>query len=105
MTPLTGTSSQIEWATQIRLAVDVEFTRVASAFEAVAIRQTGLARTETQSLIAIVEEKRAETMDNDHAGYFIRDGRELNDQGRQLIFRDPRYKAIAADRAARRRKS
>ena len=52
-------------------------------------------------MIAILEERRAETIGNDQAGYFIRDWQELNDQVRQLIFRDSRYQAIKAGRSAR----
>jgi len=98
---LTGTASQIEWAEQIRVNVAHEFDRVANAFRTVADRQTEQAQAETRTLIAILEEKRAETLGNARAGYFIRDWQELNDQVRQLIFRDSRYQAIKAGRAAR----
>jgi cell division FtsZ-interacting protein ZapD len=98
---LTGTSSQIEWAEQIRLNVDLEFDRVAKAFQTVADRQSGIEQAETQGVIAILEEKRAGTMAHDRAGYFIRDWQELNDQVRQMIHKDPRYQAIRAGRMAR----
>jgi hypothetical protein len=100
---LTGTASQIEWAEQIRVNVAQEFDRVANAFRTVAVKQTEQVQAETRTLIAVLEEKRAETMGNDRAGYFIRDWQELNDQVRQLIAKDSRYQAIKADRAARKK--
>jgi hypothetical protein len=98
---LTGTASQIEWAEQIRMNVAREFDRVANAFRTVAGTQTEQTRAETQALIAILEEKRAETMGHERAGYFIRDWQELNSQVRELIASDSRYQAIKAGRAAR----
>jgi hypothetical protein len=52
-------------------------------------------------VIAILEEKRAETMANNQAGYFIRNWQELTDQVRQLIAADVRYQAIRANRKSR----
>jgi hypothetical protein len=100
---LSGTASQIEWAEQIRVNVAQEFDRVANAFRTIAAKQTEQVQAETRTLIAVLEEKRAETMGNDRAGYFIRDWQELNDQVRQLIAKDSRYQAIKADRAARKK--
>jgi hypothetical protein len=101
--PLTGTASQIEWAEQIRPRVAQEFDRVARAFQTVSVRQTPQDRADTGIVLAILQEKRAETMANDRAGYFIRDWHELNDQVRQLIAKDSRYQAIQAGRAARKK--
>jgi hypothetical protein len=98
---MTGTASQIEWAEQIRPRVNAEFNRVAKAFQAVADRQGDEDRTDTRAIVAILEEKRAEVMAKDQAGYFIRDWQELNDQVRQMIARDSRYQAIQASRKAR----
>jgi predicted ABC-class ATPase len=98
---LTGTASQIEWAEQIRPRVAQEFDRVATAFQEVARQQTPQDRAETGTVLAILEEKRAETMANDRAGYFIRDWQELDGRVRQLIAKDARYQAILSDRAAR----
>jgi len=53
----------------------------------------------TRAIIAIVEEKRAEVMAEDQAGYFIHDWQELSDQVRQMILRDVRYQAIKAKKA------
>lgn len=100
---LTGTPNQIEWAEQIRLTVAQEFDRVAKAFQAQALIQTGDEQAETRSILEILEQSRAETMSIPAAGYFIRVWRDLNDQVRQLIAKDPRYQAIREQRAARRR--
>jgi hypothetical protein len=101
MFKMTGTASQIEWAEQIRPRVAQEFDRVANAFKEVALKQTPEHRADTGTVLAILEEKRAETMANDRAGYFIRDWQELNGKVRQLIAKDSRYQAIQVDRAAR----
>jgi hypothetical protein len=93
---MTGTQSQIEWAEQIKPRVGAEFDRVAKALSDVASHQQPQARSDTNAVIALVREKRAEVMANDQAGYFIRDWQELTDQVRQLIRRDPRYQAIRA---------
>lgn len=100
---LTGTPNQIEWAEQIRLTVAQEFDRVAKVFHAQAGIQTGQKQAETRTIIAILEQKRAETMSIPFAGYFIREWRDLNDQVRQMIARDPRYQVIRDQRTARRR--
>jgi hypothetical protein len=67
----------------------------------VAGQQTAQDRAETGIVLTILEEKRAETMANDRAGYFIRDWQELDGRVRQLIAKDSRYQAIQSDRAAR----
>jgi len=100
---LTGTPNQIEWAEQIRSSVAQEFDRVAKVFQAQVSIQTGQKQAETRTIIAILEQKRAETMSIPSAGYFIREWRELNDQVRQMIARDPRYQYVKDQRAARRR--
>ena len=97
---MTGTPSQIEWAEQIKPRVNAEFDRVAKAFAAVAGNQEEQARADTEAVIAILEEKRAEVMARDQAGYFIRDWQELSDQVRRLIGQDSRYQAIKARRTA-----
>ena len=102
---MTGTASQIEWAEQIKPHVDAEFDRVASAFRAAARQQQGEARTNTETVLVILEDKRRQVMANDQAGYFIRDWRELTDQVRRMIAGDPRYLAIRSSREARPRES
>ena len=91
---MTGTVNQIEWAKQVRTQVNAEFDRVITALEAAATKQSGQERMDTQTIIAIVEEKRTEVMEHQEAGYFIHDWQELRDQVRQLIMKDDRYKAI-----------
>jgi hypothetical protein len=100
---MTGTQSQIEWAEQIKPRVGEEFDRVAQAFLTVAESQPDVERTETNAVIAILAEKRAEVMANDRAGYFIRHWQELSGQVRQSIAGDPRYQAIKTNREARKR--
>src|ERR1051325_192648 len=98
---LTGTVNQIEWAKQIRTQVDAEFDRVRTALEAAAAKQSGQDRMDTQAMIAILEEKRAEVMEREEAGYFIHDWQEIRDQVRQMIMKDDRYKAIKTGPALR----
>jgi len=98
---MTGTVNQIDWARQIKARVSAEFDRVGKAFQTVADKQAGQDRIDTQAVIAILEEKRAEVMVNDRAGDFIQYWQELTDQVRQMIARDDRYQAIKESRAAR----
>jgi len=98
---LTGTPNQVEWAEQIRLTVTQEFDRVAKVFQAQERIQTGQKQAETRTILAILEQKRAETMSIRIAGYFIREWRELNDQVRQMIAKDPRYQFIKDQRVIR----
>ena len=51
----------------------------------------------------ILEDRPAEVMSREQAGYFIHDWHEISDQVGQMIARDPRYQAIKVARAARRR--
>jgi hypothetical protein len=98
---MTGTPSQIQWAEQIRPRVEAEFQRVACAFRRVASNQRTPEREDTLAVIAILEEKRAETMANERAGYFIREWQELTDQVRKAIAADGRYRTIRANREMR----
>lgn len=98
---MTGTINQVEWAEQIKTQVNAEFDRVAKALELAASKRAGQDREDIQLLIAILEDKRAEVMANDRAGYFIHDWQELRGQVRELIAQDPRYLTIKARRAAR----
>jgi len=72
---MTGTASQIELADQIRPRVEAEFHRVAGALRSTSLKQSERDRRDTLAVIAILEEKREETLSNDHAGYFICNGR------------------------------
>ena len=102
VTALRGTENQVEWALRIKCLVNEEFDRVSAAFRVVADRQTGGQRLETETIIAIVEEKRSEVMGREEAGYFIRGWQEIGDQVRQLVFQDARYQAIKANWPSRR---
>ena len=93
---MSGTANQIEWAKQIKTQVKAEFDRVQAALKAAAARQSGQDRMDTQAIIAILQDKRAEVMAHEEAGYFIHDWQELRDQVRQMIKNDDRYKAIKA---------
>jgi len=95
---MTGTASQLEWARRIRRQVNDEFDRVAAVFRSVARKQSESKRAETEAVIAILEDKRAEVMSRQQAGYFIHDWQEIGDQVRQMIFRDARYQAIKSKR-------
>src|SRR3989442_9086358 len=96
-----GTVSQIEWAEQIKARVSAEFDRVSKAFESTAARQSEPDRMDTLAVIEILEDKRAEVMAKDQAGYFIQEWQELRDQARQMIAQDYRYQAIKSNKAAR----
>ena len=93
---LRGTVNQIEWAKQIKTQVNAEFDRVKAVLEAAAARQSGQDRMDTQAIISILQDKRAEVMAHQEAGYFIHDWQELRDQVRQMIMKDDRYTAIEA---------
>src|SRR5205823_14646459 len=95
---LTGTTSQVEWALLIKRRVNDEFDRVAAAFRSIAVRQKDPKRIDTEAIIAILEDKRAEVLSREHAGYFIHDWQEIGDQVRQMIFHDSRYQAIKSNR-------
>ena len=98
---LVGTVNQVAWAEQIRVTVSAEFDRVANAIEAIAVRQAEQHRADTRAVIAILEQKRAEVMAKNQAGYFIQAWQELRDQVRQMIVQDSRYQALKAKTAAR----
>ena len=98
--PLLGSTSQIEWAVAIRTRVNDEFDRVAKSFRSIAQRQDGHKRSNTEAILAILEDKRNEVLSRDRAGYFIHDWQEISDQVRQMIGQDPRYQLIKAEKTA-----
>ena len=95
---MTGTASQLEWARRIKRQVNDEFDRVAALLRSVARKQSEAKRAETEAVIGILEDKRAEVMSKQQAGYFIHDWQEIGDQVRQMIFRDARYQAIKSNK-------
>jgi hypothetical protein len=99
---MNGTACQIELAEQIRPRVEAEFQRVAGALRSASLRQSETDRRDTLAVIAILEEKRDETLSNDRAGYFICNWQEMTDQVRKMIAADSRFEAIQAGRELRR---
>jgi len=89
-----GTPSQTEWAERIKAQVSNEFDRVATSFRSVAEKQIENKRIDTEAIISILEEKRAEVMARNQAGYFIQEWQEITDQVRKMIHADARYQAI-----------
>jgi hypothetical protein len=98
MTTMTGTPNQVEWAERIKLQVNADFDRIAAAFQSVAGRQDEGKRADTEAILEIFEDKRAEVMSREQAGYFMHEWQETGDRVRQLIYRDPRYQAIKSKR-------
>jgi hypothetical protein len=96
-----GAVNQFAWSVQIKAQVDAEFDRVRKVLESVATKRSPNDGTDLQAIIRIQEDKRAEVMGNEQAGYFIQDWQELRDQVRQLFIGDPRYKATKANQAVR----
>ena len=91
---LVGTVNQIAWAEQIKAQVDAEFDRLRRVLDSAASARPPKDVTDLQTIIQILEDKRAEVMENDQAGYFIRNWQELRDQVRRLITADPRYEEM-----------
>ena len=96
-----GTANQVDWAKRIKRQVSAEFDRVKNALESAISGQAEPKRRKTLTAIAILEDKRAEVLAQDQAGYFIREWQELRDQVRQMITQDSRYQAIRANQVAR----
>ena len=93
---LTGTVNQVELAEELRAKVGAEFDRVANVLSAAALKQSAPARLDTQAVIAILWEKRAEVMADSRAGYYISKWQDLDGRVRQLLASDPRYQALRA---------
>lgn len=93
-----GTENQIEWANQIKPAVEAEFERVIRAFQTLAPNQSAASLADTQTILTILQEQRSAVLANPSAGYFIAEWRELSDQVRKGIAKDPRHQAIQARR-------
>ena len=100
---MNGTASQVERAERIKREVNDEFDRLAAAFRWYARRQEDARRADTEAVLVILEEKRAEVMGRQEAAYFIHDWQEISDQVRQMIFHDARYLVIKVNREERRR--
>jgi hypothetical protein len=96
-----GTVNQIAWAVQIKSQVDAEFDRVRKVLEHAMKKQPPTDIADLESIIRILEEKRAEVMGNERAGYFIHTWQELRNQVSRMIVEDPKYQAIKASQAAK----
>jgi pyruvate/oxaloacetate carboxyltransferase len=96
-----GTLNQIAWAVQIKSQVEEEFDRVRKVLEYAITKQPAEDVVDIQAVILILEDKRAEVMENEQAGYFIHDWQQLRDQVSRMIVGDPRYEAIKAGRTSR----
>ena len=99
-----GTLNQIAWAVQIKSRVDAEFDRVRRVLEYAMTKQSLEDATDIEAIIRILEDKRAEVMENEQAGYFIHEWQEMRDHVSRMIVGDPRYNAIKAGQTARRPK-
>jgi hypothetical protein len=93
-----ATIHQAKWAEQIRAHVAAEFDRLAKMLEAVAGMQPEQGRKDTQDVIAILGQKRAEVMARNVAGHFFHDWQELRDQVQQMILQDPRCQPLKAQK-------
>ena len=91
-----GTPIQIAWAIQIKSQVEAEFDRVREVLEHAAARRSPENVTDIQAIIRILEDKRAEVMENERAGYFIHDWQNPKDLVSRLVVGDPRYEEIKA---------
>lgn len=96
-----GTPNQIACAVQIKSQVEAEFDRVRQVLEYAATKQSPDNAADIHAIIRILEDKRAEVMENELAGYFIHDWQDLRDQVSLMVIRDPRYEAIKASQVAR----
>ena len=101
MACMTGGGLQVEVAERIKVRAGADFDRFTAAFEVLSNTQNEPERGETLAIVAIVKELRAQVMANDDAGFFIRGWQDLGDQVRTMVLKDPRVKAIQAQRALR----
>lgn len=95
-----GTLNQIAWAVQIKSQVEAEFNRVRKVLEYALTKQSPEDAADIGAIIRILEDKRAEVMKNEQAGYFIHEWQELRDRVSRMIVGDSRYKAIKASQTA-----
>jgi hypothetical protein len=86
--PLTGHTSQVTWANQIRTQIHLSFDRVATSVE-------------TTALLAVVEEHRAKVTGVQDAQYYLDNWQDPVDRVQRLIHNDERWKNIVESRAAR----
>src|SRR6516162_7981113 len=97
---MVGTLGQIAWAVQIKSQVEAEFERVRKVLEYAMTKQSSTDVIDIECIIRILEDKRTEVMENQQAGYFIREWQELGKVSRMIV-EDPRYQAIKASQITR----
>ncbi len=96
-----GTLNQIAWALQIKSRVEAEFERLRAVLEHAIRKQSAKDLRDIEAIIRILEDKRAEVLENEQAGYFIHNWQELGNQVSRMVVEDPRYQAIRVNQAAR----
>jgi hypothetical protein len=84
-----GTPNQIAWAIQIKSQVEAELDRVRKVLEYAAAKESPENVTDIRAIIRILEDKRAEVMEHEQAGYFIHDWQDPGDLVSRLVIRDP----------------
>jgi hypothetical protein len=100
---MNGSVDQIKKAERIKERINAEFDRLAQALQTSAAKQTGRDQMDTEAVIVILEEKRAEVMAKGQADYFINNWRETDRAVRELIVQDSRYRDINTRKALRQR--
>ena len=98
---MNGNAEQVNKAKRIKERINSEFDRLARALESSAGKHTGPEQKDIEAVLVILEEKRAEVMAKGQADYFINNWREVNDQVRELIVQDTRYREINTRKALR----
>ncbi len=98
---LTGDSSQVAWAFQIRRQVDQSFDRISVAVASGTNRYKALTPEETAVLLAVVAEHRGDVLGKCSAQYFLEHWQDPVDRAQRLIHTDPRWLALVEARAAR----
>jgi hypothetical protein len=99
---LEGTAGQISWAAEIRDRVNAEFDRVRASIEEGSNKFRALDRNETATLLALIEEHRAQVLSAGQAEYFIAQWQNPADRLMRVLNGDVRWKTINDARAARR---
>jgi len=99
---LRGTPDQVSWAREIRERVRAEFDRVRRSIEAGSNKFRALDRTETATLLTLLEEHRTDALSADQAEYFIAEWQNPADRLQRVFNGDERWRAIHDARAARR---
>lgn len=98
---LRGATDQVAWANQIRSQVAIEFDQLRVAIEAGSNKYRALDRSETSTLLAILEEHRANVLAADQAEFFITRWQSAHDGVQHLVLGDERSKTVLDARTAR----